>query len=137
MWHFRNNESEFSYDIFQKKSKFDPKKKDAAIELYLRRWKSHRLEEEISSLNYKVGYSNLTKRERDAVYSFKSDNSITIRETDKGSEVVAWDRYDYLRVAKKQLNVNNIYKERTGDVEGPPEKIIKTVLKKNQRLERY
>ena len=133
MWHFRNNESEFSYDIFQKKSKFDPKKKDAAIELYLRRWKSHRLEEEISSLNYKVGYSNLTKGERDAVYSFKSDNSIIISETDKGSEVVVWDRYDYLRVAKKQLNDNNVYKERTGDVKRPPEKIIKTVLKKNQR----
>lgn len=74
MWHFRNNESEFSYDIFQKKSKFDPKKKDAAIELYLRRWKSHRLEEEISSLNYKVGYSNFIKGERDQVYSLKNDS---------------------------------------------------------------
>ena len=128
MWHFRNNESEFSYDTFKKKSKFDPKRKGAAIKLYL-----SRLEEEISSLDYKVGYSNLTKGERDAVYSFKSDNSIIISETDKGSEVVVWDRYDYLRVAKKQLNDNNVYKERSGDVKRPPEKIIKTVLKKNQR----
>ena len=54
MWHFRNDESEFSYDPFKKKSKFDLKRKDAAIELYL-----SRLEKEISSQDYKVGYSNL------------------------------------------------------------------------------
>ena len=59
MWHLCNDEREFSYNPFKKKSKFDPKRKDAAIELYL-----SRLEEEISSLNYKIGYSNLTKGER-------------------------------------------------------------------------
>ena len=56
MWYFRNDEREFSYDPFKEKSKFDPKRKDAAIELYL-----SCLEKEISSLDYKVGYSNLTK----------------------------------------------------------------------------
>ena len=35
MWYFRNDEREFSYDPFKEKSKFDPKRKDAAIELYL------------------------------------------------------------------------------------------------------
>ena len=83
MCHFRNDEREFSYDAFKKKSKFDPKRRDAAIELYL-----SRLEEEISSLDYKVGYSHLTKGERDAVYSLKNDNSIIIKEADKGSVVV-------------------------------------------------
>ena len=90
MWHFRNDEREFSYDPFKKKSKSDPKRKDVAIELYL-----SRLEEEISSLDYKVGYSNLTKGERDAVYSLKNDNSIIIKEADKWSAVVVWDRQDY------------------------------------------
>ena len=71
MCHFRNDEREFSYHSFQKKSKFDPKRKNAAIELYL-----SRLEEEISSLDYKVEYSNLTKGKRDAVYSLKNDSSI-------------------------------------------------------------
>ena len=84
MWHFRNDERELSYDPFKKKSKFDPKRKDAAIGLYL-----SRLEEEISSLDYKVGYSNLTKGERDAIYSLKNDSSIIIKETDKGSAVVS------------------------------------------------
>ena len=43
LWHFCNDEREFSYDPVKKKSKFDPERKDAAIELYfscLRR-KSH------------------------------------------------------------------------------------------------
>ena len=46
----------------------------------------------------------MTKGERDAVYSLKNDNSIIIKETDKGSAVVVWDRDDYLRETKNQLN---------------------------------
>ena len=125
MWHFRNDERELSYDPLKKKSKFDPKRKDAAIELYL-----SRLEEEISSLDYKVGYFNLTKGERNVIYSLKDDNFIKIKDADKGSAVVVWERDDYLREAKNQLNDKNVYKELTRDVEGHLEKIIKTVLKK-------
>ena len=125
MWHFRNDEREFSYDPFKKKSKFDLKRKDAAIELYL-----SRLEEQISSLDYKVGYSNLTKGERDAVYSLKNDNSINIKMADEGSAVAVWDREEYLKETKNQLNDKNVYKELTGNVEGPLEKIIKIVRKK-------
>ena len=88
------------------------------------------MEEEIPSSDYKVGYSNLAKGERDAVYSLKNDNSIIIKEADKASAVVVWDREDYIEEAKTQLNDQNIYKELTGNVEGPLEKIIKTVLKK-------
>ena len=96
MWHFRNDEREFSYDPFKKKSKFNPKRKDGTIELYL-----SCLEEEISPLDYKVGYSNLTKGGRDAVYSLKNDNSIIIKEADKGSAVLVWYRKDNLQEAKK------------------------------------
>ena len=88
------------------------------------------MEEEFSSLDYKVGYSNLTKGEGDAVYSLKKDNSIIIKETDKGPAVVVWDRDDHLREAKNQFNDKNVYKELSGYVEGPLKKIIKTVLKK-------
>lgn len=42
--------------------------KDAAIVLYL----SH-FQKRISSLYYKVVYSNLTKGERDAIFSFKNE----------------------------------------------------------------
>ena len=114
MCNFRNDEREFNYDPL-----------DAAIELYL-----SRLEEEISSLDYKVGYSNLTKDGRDAVYSLKNGNSVIIKRADKGSAVVFWDRNHYLKEAKNQLNDKNVYKKLTEDVEGPFEKIIKTVLQK-------
>ena len=79
----------------------------------------------------------MTKGERDAIYSLKNDNSIIIKETDKGSSVVVWDRDDYFREAKDQLNDKSGYKELTGDVEGPLEKIIKRFLKKIRDRERY
>ena len=60
----------------------------------------------------------------------KNDKSIIIKEDDKGSAAVAWDREDYLKEVKNQLNDKNVYKDITGDKEGPLEKIIKTVLKK-------
>ena len=77
-----------------------------------------------------MGYSNLTKGERDAIYSLKNDSSIIIKEADKGSPIVVWNTDDYLRVAKNQLDNKNVYEELTGNVESPLEKIIKTVLKK-------
>ena len=60
----------------------------------------------------------------------KNDKSIIIKEDDKGSAAVAWDREDYLKEVKNQLNDKNAYKDLTGDEEGPLEKIIKTFLKK-------
>ena len=35
MWHYRNEEREFTINPFKKRSKFNPKRKDAAIEIYL------------------------------------------------------------------------------------------------------
>ena len=58
MWHYRTEEREIIINPFKKKSKFNPKRKDPAIEIYL----SH-LEEEIFSLDKKLSYSNLTKVE--------------------------------------------------------------------------
>ena len=88
MWHFRNDHREFDVNPFKKKSKFNPKG-DASIEMYL-----SRLEEEILSLDGKISYSNLTKGERNALYLLRDDPSIIIKEADKGSAVVVWDRED-------------------------------------------
>ena len=49
MWHYRNQEREIIINPFKKKSKFNPKRKDAAIEIYL-----SRLEEEIFALDKKL-----------------------------------------------------------------------------------
>ena len=68
----------------------------------------------------------MTKGGRDAVYSLENDNSILIKETDKGSAIVVWDRDDYLREAKTQLNDKNVYKYLAGNVE--------VLLKKSSKL---
>ena len=49
MWHYRNQEREIIINPFKKKSKFNPKRKDAAIEIYLSRF-----EEEIFALDKKT-----------------------------------------------------------------------------------
>ena len=124
MWHFRNDHQEFDVNPFKKKSKFNPKG-DAAIEMYL-----SRLEEEILSLDGKISYSNLTKGERNALYLLCDDPSIIIKEADKRSAVVVWDREDYLREANSQLIDKDVYREVKGYAEDHLIKVIKSVLRK-------
>ena len=81
-------------------------------------------------MHTKISYSNLTKGERNALYSLRDDKSIIIKETDKGSGVVIWDREDYLAEAKKQLDDKEVYQELRGDVESRLEKIVKKVIRK-------
>ena len=95
-WHFRNEESSGTFNPFRRKSKFNPKGKDTAIEIYL-----SRLEEEILGLDTKLSYSNLSREERQAMQSLRDDSSIVIKEADKGSAVVVWNREDYLQEASK------------------------------------
>ena len=124
-WFFRNDDREFISNPFQKKSKFNPKRNDASIELYL-----SRLEEQILNIDTNINYSNLTKEERKALFSLRDDTSIIIKEADKGSAVVVWDREDYLAEAGKQLDDKNVYKKVTKEVEGSLIKTIKGVLGK-------
>ena len=124
-WHFRDNESSGIYNIFKKKSNFKPRKKDAAIEIYL-----SKLEEEIFNLDFNLQYNNLTKAERAALRNLRDDTSIVIKEADKGSAVVVWDREDYLAEADKQLGDSNVYAELKGDFVSPLIKTIKHHLSK-------
>ena len=102
-WYFRNDERDLITNPFKKKSKFNPK-------------------------NSNSKYSNLTKEERNAIYSLRDDNTIIIKEADKGSGIVVWYRKDYLAEAKKQLDDKEVYQEVRGDIESPLIKIIKRVL---------
>ena len=78
--------------------------------------------------NFNSKYSNLTKEERNAIYSLRDGNTIIIKEADKGSGIVVWDWKDYLAEAKKQLDDKEVYQEVRGDIESPLIKIIKRVL---------
>ena len=62
------------------------------------------MEEEILSLDEKKFHSNLTKGERNALYLLRDDASVIIKEADKGSAVLVWDREDYLREANSHLS---------------------------------
>ena len=67
MWHFRNDERTFTADNFRPKSPFNARNKDDLIETYLSCLEERLLDIEIPSKTY----NNLTKDERDALYSLK------------------------------------------------------------------
>ena len=88
MWDFRNDERTFTAEKFRPKSSFNPRNKDAIIETYLSCLEERSLDIEIP---FKI-CKNLTKDERETLYSLKDDPYIIIKGADKGSVVVVWDR---------------------------------------------
>ena len=60
-------------------------------------------------------YNNLTREERDALYSLRDDSTIFIKFADKGSVVVVWDREDFLKEAYKQFEDREVYEEVSND----------------------
>ena len=121
IWHFRNDERTFSTDKFRPKSSFNPRNKDAIIETYISSLEERLLDIEIPSRRY----NNLTKEERDALYSLRDDSPIIIKGADKGSVVVVWDREDYLKEAYKQLEDREVYEEVPND----PSVLVNTIIK--------
>ena len=51
----------------------------------------------------------LTRDERQAMYKLKNDQSVVIKEPDKGSTVVTWGKKDYLMETEKQLSCKEAY----------------------------
>ena len=92
MWHFRNDERLFDCNNkFRPKSTFNPKYKDVIIETYL-----SSLEEKLLDIDTpKNKFNNLSKEERDALYSLKNTNTIVIKDADKGYRIVVWDTEGY------------------------------------------
>ena len=69
--HFGNDERSFAADRFRPKSSFNPRKKDFIIETYLKCLEERVLDIVIPSKRF----NNLTKEEREALYSFKDGPS--------------------------------------------------------------
>ena len=112
-WHFRNGKKDFDPEKFKPKSTFNPRNKDAAIEIYM-----SSLEEKLMKIEIpKDKFNNLTSKERKPLYDLKNDKNIIIKGTDKGSAVVVWDREDYIKEAEKQLGVSDVYEEVPDDAE--------------------
>ena len=98
-WHFGESEEFSEYPAFRPRSKFNPRHKDAAIELYL-----SKVEEELMSISARGNnFSNVSREDSKAINSLRSDRTIVVKEADKGSGVVVWDREDYITEAGSQL----------------------------------
>ena len=117
----RGDERTFSSDKSRPKSSFNPRNKDVIIETYLSCLETRLLDTEIPSKRY----NNLTKEERDSLYSFGDDSTIITKGADKGLVVVVWQREDYLQEAYKQLEDREVYEEISND----PNMQVNTIIK--------
>ena len=75
-------------------------------------------------------YNNLTKEERDALYSLRDDSTNIIKGPDKGSVVDVWDREDCLKEAYKQLEDREVYEEVSSD----SNVLINTIIKALEKI---
>ena len=125
VWHFRNDERSFAADNFRCKSSFNPRNKDVIIETHL-----SRLEERLLVISSKR-FNNLTKEEREALYSLKDDPSIIIKGAVKDSVVVVWDRKDYLKEAYRQLDDKEVMNEQVPD---DPSALSNTLIKALEKI---
>ena len=116
----------FAADRFRPKSSFNPRNQDVIIETYLSCLVERLLEVEIPSKRF----NNVTKEERDALYSLIDDPSIIVKGVDKGSVVLVWDREDYLKEAYRLLH----YKDMYGQVPDDPSALANTLIKALEKL---
>ena len=66
--------------------------------------------ETFKTVDSRLGYSNISK-EWQAMRALAEDRSIVIKNADKGSTVVVWERNDYILQAEKQLSDVHVYKD--------------------------
>ena len=108
------------HEKFRPKSTFIPRNIDTVIETYLQSLEERLLDMDSSSKRF----NNITKEERNALYTLRDDPTILIKGADKGSAVVVWDREDYLKEASKQLENKDVYEE----VQNDPSILINTIM---------
>ena len=76
-------------------------------------------------------YSNVGREESKAINSIRSDRTIVVKEADKGSGVVVWDREDYITEAESQLGDSEVYSRLDNDPSERLHQIISDTLKKS------
>ena len=58
----------------------------------------------------------MTKEERQAIYFLRDGTSIIIKEADKGSGIVVWDKEEHLAETRTQLKDKDVYQELKGNI---------------------
>ena len=74
-------------------------------------------------------YRNISREESEAINSLRSDRTIVVKEADKGSGVVVWDREDYIMEAESQLGDSEVYSKLDNDPSERLHQIISDTLK--------
>ena len=108
-WYFRNDPTpDFSEKpSFTPKSSWKPPTGHPNIKVFL-----SELEQQIFKIvDSKLGYSNFSKEEWQAMRTLVDGRSVVIKKAGKGSTVAVWDRNDYILEAGKQLSDANVYKD--------------------------
>ena len=116
-WHFRNDKKELDRNKFKPNSSFNPRKKDAAIEIYLSRLEEKLMNTEIPQNKY----NNLTLK-------FEKWQRHCHKNVDKGCAVVVWSN-DYIKETEKQLGDKDIY-----EVCNDPGPLIITIHKAIEKI---
>ena len=123
-WYFKENEDFSEVPAFRPKSKFNPRNKYVAIAVFL-----SKLEDELMKISPEgCNYSNFTREEKVALNNLRSDHTIIIKEADKGSGVVVWDREDYILEAKNQLMDPGVYQKLDNDPSTLVQRVINDVI---------
>ena len=78
-------------------------------------------------------FNNLTKDERNVMYSLKDDKSIIIKGADKGAAVIFSDHEDYIKEVNKQLEDKEVYPEVPNDLSALVSTIFKSLEKIRKR----
>ena len=123
-WFFKENDDFSEVPAFRPKSKSNPRNKDVAIEVFL-----SKLEDELMKISPEgCNYSNLTREERVALNNLKLDRTIIIKEADKGSGVVVWDREDYISEAENQLRDPGVYQKLDNDPSALVQRVVNDAI---------
>ena len=101
-WHFLNENKDIHHNMFKRKSKVNPRNKDADIGLYLSSLKVKLMKVEVP----KDKFNNLTNRQWKALYDLKNDENIEMKSANKSAATVVWDREGCIIEAEKQLGKN-------------------------------
>ena len=105
-WHFKDN-NKTEKQLFRNRSNWQPPKNNLLLENYL-----SLVENEVMSVSPEgKNFSNLSHSELSSLDKLKCDKDIIIKEADKGSAVVVWDRGDYIMEANRQLDDRQVYEE--------------------------
>lgn len=102
---FRNSEPQEPHP-FKPKSSWVPPKSSPIVEQYL-----ERVHKEISMMPAVYSYNNLNSEERKALKELATDNSLIIKNADKGSGIVVEDRDNYIKDGLDHLADTSIYEQ--------------------------